>query len=143
MYVGGKSYISVPKVKRNKTTTIAEGYPADWDEKRRKACKIAKGTCSYCFEKGLTLHTHHMIPLSKGGSNELNNLVCICIKCHSVLHPHNSKLYIEYIQEISDKFALLSKYGILCDHLMNIGSKDTHFENNEGFDMYEDNIIIK
>lgn len=143
MFAGKKDVVVVSKMKTKKSHPIPEGYPADWNEKRKKTIKKAKGACSYCKENGLTLHTHHMIPLSKCGSNELSNLVCICIRCHSILHPSNSILNSKYEQELIDKFDLPSKYGMLCDHLMNIEMIDDNFETNEGFDLHEDNIITK
>lgn len=33
-----------------------------------------------CFEK------HHIIPKSKGGKNNKENLINICVKCHRKLH---------------------------------------------------------
>ncbi|WP_242384439.1 HNH endonuclease [Enterococcus faecalis] len=39
-------------------------------------------TCKYCGKIGGILEVDHVIPFSKGGSDELDNLVCACRKCN-------------------------------------------------------------
>lgn len=39
-------------------------------------------TCSYCGEIGGILEIDHIHPISKGGSNELDNLTTSCRKCN-------------------------------------------------------------
>jgi len=39
-------------------------------------------TCLYCGEIGGILEVDHMFPISKGGSNELDNLTTSCRKCN-------------------------------------------------------------
>jgi len=70
-------------------------YPENWDKLRRVVYKRAKYTCQYCGERYNGLNAHHIIALSKGGKNYLNNLICICDQCHSILHPTNSRLEIK------------------------------------------------
>lgn len=60
-----------------------------WSKKKINAIKKRYGmNCFYCGAepddssvKGF--HVDHVIPSSKGGSNELWNLVPVCIKCNS------------------------------------------------------------
>jgi len=33
------------------------------------------------------LHVHHRREVSRGGSNQLGNLVTLCTACHKVIHP--------------------------------------------------------
>jgi len=33
------------------------------------------------------IRTHHIIPVSEGGNNELSNLITLCDDCHSEIHP--------------------------------------------------------
>ncbi len=45
-------------------------------------------TCQYCgfvgdtFEKWVFLQTDHFVPKSKGGSDDVNNLITSCISCN-------------------------------------------------------------
>jgi len=65
-------------------------YPENWD------CIIARikerdnYICSECKQRfdSFLLRVHHMIPLSKGGSSKDNNLLTLCVNCHSLKHPH-------------------------------------------------------
>jgi len=67
-------------------------YPKNWDKLRRIVYKRAKYTCQYCGEHYQGINAHYIIALSKCGKNDLNNLICICDRCHSILHPTNSRL---------------------------------------------------
>jgi len=49
----------------------------DWKAK----CKSKKGRCVSCGKVGVTEY-HHIIPLSKGGSNAKINLKELCNACH-------------------------------------------------------------
>lgn len=60
-------------------------YPPDWDERRKSLIEAKGNACNNC-RSTLHLHVHHIKPLSKGGSNELSNLVMLCEKCHSAEH---------------------------------------------------------
>lgn len=45
-----------------------------------------KFTCRKCGVKGkdIILECDHVIPLADGGSNDLDNLQTLCVKCHDV-----------------------------------------------------------
>jgi 5-methylcytosine-specific restriction protein A len=48
-------------------------------------------TCRNCGVKqseGFTMHVDHIIPVSKGGNNEMENLQTLCPKCNSQKHDH-------------------------------------------------------
>lgn len=48
------------------------------------------GCCECCSQRGL-LHIHHILPLSRGGTNELENLRLLCSNCHSREHTQDFK----------------------------------------------------
>lgn len=54
--------------------------------------KRANGKC-YACNKPVDIGTenkrwecHHVRPVSRGGTNALKNLVCLCVKCHRFVH---------------------------------------------------------
>lgn len=47
------------------------------------------GLCAYCGEKG-DLHIEHFIPLSKGGTHTLGNIVPACPKCNYSKRDHDA-----------------------------------------------------
>jgi 5-methylcytosine-specific restriction endonuclease McrA len=71
-------------------TTNSNQYPLDWDELRRRVYERDNHTCSNCGRSGVALHAHHIVPLSRGGSNSINNLKTLCEDCHKLIHPHMS-----------------------------------------------------
>ena len=62
-------------------------YPENWDALRAQALSRDGYRCGNC---GATskLHVHHIVPLSRGGTNVLGNLRTLCDSCHKLLHPH-------------------------------------------------------
>lgn len=39
--------------------------------------------CAYCGDTDAQLCADHVVPLSRGGTNDIENLVCACIPCNS------------------------------------------------------------
>jgi hypothetical protein len=64
------------------------GYPSNWSELSNRIRERDEYRCKYCSSSDRILHVHHIIPLSKGGSNSFNNLITLCEKCHIAKHPH-------------------------------------------------------
>jgi ribosomal protein S27AE len=61
-------------------------YPPDWNER----CSAVRGA-GYCAECGsssrkVQIHVHHRVPISRGGSHALDNLIRLCEKCHAKAH---------------------------------------------------------
>lgn len=60
------------------------------------------------------LNAHHLKPLSEGGSNDLDNLVCVCDECHSIRHHKNKKLINKHCETLEDGFYERRVYGKNC-----------------------------
>lgn len=63
-------------------------YPPDWLERKYYFNRKYNRTCQKCGRIGGTMHTHHRIPLSKGGDNSEKNLILLCEDCHEEEHRH-------------------------------------------------------
>ena len=62
-------------------------YPENWAEIREQVFKRDKYQCQNCGTSGARLNCHHIVPLDKGGTNNLSNLITLCEKCHAKIHP--------------------------------------------------------
>ena len=55
--------------------------------KAKKICKAdAQNVCMICGVTSGKPDAHHIIPLEDGGSNDQDNLICLCRKCHQQVH---------------------------------------------------------
>lgn len=68
--------------------TRADGYPANWEEIAKQVRERDQHRCTQCGATDRSLHVHHMIALSAGGSNAETNLLTLCDDCHASKHPH-------------------------------------------------------
>jgi 5-methylcytosine-specific restriction protein A len=48
---------------------------------------LAHHVCVDCRVNKAT-NAHHIVALTKGGTNEQRNLKALCFTCHSKYHPH-------------------------------------------------------
>jgi 5-methylcytosine-specific restriction endonuclease McrA len=74
---------------------IDGAYPRNWDTLRRLVYARDRHRCTNCGRKGgrrVELHAHHVIPLSRGGTNTLDNLVTLCRDCHRLAHRRRPPL---------------------------------------------------
>jgi len=70
---------------------MGDGYPSDWDSRRKEVYSRDNYECQNCGAKGgsrgnAELHAHHMVPISNGGVHELSNLKTFCKQCHNAIH---------------------------------------------------------
>lgn len=67
-------------------------YASNWKDIAKMVKKRDNYTCQKCKKKfppnSYFLNVHHKIPLSKGGTNSPDNLICICHECHCGEHKH-------------------------------------------------------
>jgi len=68
--------------------TRVDGYPTNWEEIARAVRERDGYRCTQCGESSIVLHVHHVMPISKGGSNSMTNLVTLCEKHHTAKHDH-------------------------------------------------------
>ena len=95
----GQDYLEAERIKRqNDYLTQVEpkyrhihDYPPDWLERKYYFNKKYNRTCQKCGKSWGTMHTHHIIPLTRGGDNSPENLTLLCEDCHEEQHLHMLK----------------------------------------------------
>ncbi len=71
------------------------------DRQRKKSLPLTvdENTVCYVCESRAQVR-HHVVPVSHGGRNKLNNLVPLCHSCHQELHaPFRTKPAVEPIRK--------------------------------------------
>lgn len=67
-----------------------ECYGDSWTSTSRQVRKSSNWNCSKCGkhfgDNKNKLHTDHILPISRGGSNSLGNLQALCAECHYSKH---------------------------------------------------------
>ena len=66
-------------------------YGKFWASTREKRRKSVGKVCQACGATLTGLELHHIVPLSKGGTNNPMNTIQLCEKCHSKRHKHMTK----------------------------------------------------
>ncbi|MCX7596799.1 MAG: HNH endonuclease [Fischerella sp.] len=59
---------------------------SSWREIRSKVLQRDNRKCQVCG-KEYSGQVHHIIPKSKGGTNDLSNLILLCGRCHMLISP--------------------------------------------------------
>lgn len=75
------------KIFSSQQKTYSIVYPENWEEIRKQVLVRDGHCCGNCGSFN-DLHVHHIVPLSKGGTNQLSNLRTLCKECHTKIHPH-------------------------------------------------------
>ena len=70
---------------------VGKRYSDNWPEIRKQVYQRDNYTCQICNNQGGRLNCHHLVSLSKGGTNEKSNLETLCQNCHEEIHPHLKK----------------------------------------------------
>src|SRR3989344_2858505 len=79
-----KIYKLLKRKSENNSEETAQFPPLTQQQKNFLLDKT-KNECEYCGDH-YTLDVHHITPRSKGGSNQNNNLIVLCVKCHRMAH---------------------------------------------------------
>lgn len=101
-----------------------DAYPPDWVKRRRKVIKRDGGICNECgYEAepadGVSLHVHHVKPISEGGGHSLENLITLCEDCHIETHstgpPHPSRVEMGECVKCEREYPIgTSEYASYC-----------------------------
>lgn len=105
---------------RDKITPIYDyflTYPPDWEERKNQVIKRDGEQCSKCGSRG-HLHLHHIKPLSKGGSNKIENLILLCENCHSKEHGGR-----DFLGEFSNSETAFSKRAANISYAIENGKR--------------------
>lgn len=62
-------------------------YPPNWREICKDKIREAGNKCQRCPSTD-RLEVHHIIALSRGGTNHTFNLIVLCYSCHNKRHKH-------------------------------------------------------
>lgn len=65
-----------------RTATTVRRMPVDWLATRLRIFERDGYVCQYCGNVGLKLECDHVIPVSRGGSDEDDNLLTACQHCN-------------------------------------------------------------
>ncbi len=57
--------------------------PKGWAHTRRRILARDKGVCYVCHLPKAT-HVDHIVPVSRGGTDDDMNLASICVDCHQI-----------------------------------------------------------
>lgn len=78
----------VVKIQARNSRT-AYGDKKSWDKLSKEAREANGKVCGRCGRPGTKLNpveAHHVVPLSRGGTNSKSNLVNRCRTCHNMEH---------------------------------------------------------
>ena len=74
-------------------------YGKELNRMRKQVRKRDDDRCILCMQPYQEIH--HIVPRSAGGSNDLDNLCCLCWKCHHTrAHGSNAKEIQKILQQL-------------------------------------------
>lgn len=62
-------------------------YGDNWEQASATCLALANHVCQVCHINRAN-RAHHIIPLSRGGTNSQINLKAVCASCHTKFHKH-------------------------------------------------------
>lgn len=67
-----------------------------WQQIRKKVFKRDAYTCVYCGRVGGKLEVDHIVPISRGGTNEMSNLATACRRCNRQKKDKSEKAFLDW-----------------------------------------------
>jgi 5-methylcytosine-specific restriction endonuclease McrA len=62
-------------------------YPAqEPDQVKLIARRRDHAICQHCHQADQPVQVHHLIPKHQGGTDDLDNLITLCERCHRQIH---------------------------------------------------------
>lgn len=89
----------IPFYKTNKNPRLHERNIKLWKRISNNVFKRDNYTCKYCGKRGGKLEVDHVIPFSKGGSDDLSNLVTSCRHCNAQKHDKTLEEFMKWKKE--------------------------------------------
>lgn len=83
---------------RERGTSTARGYGANWRKLRELVMNRDVGLCQPCLKQGRTTvakEVDHVLPKAAGGTDALDNLQAICRNCHKLKTARESRQTME------------------------------------------------
>jgi len=71
------------------------GSSAEWAALRSMIFERDDYTCRYCGERGGKLECDHVLPVSRGGSDDPANLVTACLPCNRSKHAKTPEEWLQ------------------------------------------------
>lgn len=115
--------IPIPKRKKKKSAAKRRGFSA---EKRLIVYRKTQGHCYLCgeFVDFDSFEVEHKIPLSKGGTNKLNNLFPACHCCNNIKHDI-------YLRDLMEKISQIFMYQMRIQNKNSLKWRIIHRELNK------------
>lgn len=70
-----------------------------WKKIQKQVFERDDYVCAYCRQAGGKLEVDHVIPISRGGTNKLSNLVTSCRHCNRQKHDKTADEYLKWRAE--------------------------------------------
>lgn len=88
------SYIVFTKIQPKGAIQLLDNLRKQFEEIRNQIWEKKPHKCVNCGAES-NLHLHHIVPLSLGGTNNIDNIVPLCEECHSKVHKLDMKGHSE------------------------------------------------
>jgi len=95
--------IKIPKYKHSEKIRMYNHNVKQWYKIIKEVFKRDNYTCQYCGQVGGKLEADHIIPFSKGGSDEMSNLITSCRKCNRQKKDKSTNEFIKWRENRYEK----------------------------------------